>query len=139
MPKDEVEELMNELIPFAQKMLAEHGEFFPFGGVITSKGEIVHVGASDGNEKPPSKKLIELMVEGFRDKAKTGEYRATAILFDVKVQIPESKEKTDAIQVNLDHIDGYSVEVFLPYKIEKSKVAYSEMFAQKGKSDIFKK
>lgn len=62
-----------------------------------------------------------------------------AILFDVKVQIPESKEKTDAIQVNLDHIDGYSVEVFLPYKIEKSKVAYSEMFAQKGKSDIFKK
>ncbi len=139
MPKEEVEDLMNELIPFAQKMLAEHGEFFPFGGVITSKGEIIHVGVSDGNEKPPSQKLIELMVEGFRAKAKTGEYRATAILFDVKVQIPESKEKTDAIQANLDHIDGYSVEVFLPYKIEKSGVTYGEMFAQKGKSDIFKK
>ena len=139
MPKEEVEKLMSELIPFAQKMLSEHGEFFPFGGVINSKGEIVHIGAYDGNEKPPSQKLIDLMVEGFRDKAKTGEYRATAILFDVKVQIPESNEKTDAIQINLDHIEDYSVEVFLPYKIEKSGIAYGNMFAQKGKSDIFKK
>jgi hypothetical protein len=54
MSTEEVEDLMNELIPFAQNMLTEYGEFFPFGGVVTSKGEIVHISAYDGNEQPPS-------------------------------------------------------------------------------------
>jgi hypothetical protein len=80
-----------------------------------------------------------MMVESFRAKAKVGEYRATAILFDVKVQTPLSKLKTDAVQINLDHIDDYSVEVFLPYLIKKSgEVEYNDMFAQEGSFKIFK-
>lgn len=32
-PKQDCEVLMNELVPFARSMLAEHGEFFPFGAI----------------------------------------------------------------------------------------------------------
>lgn len=60
-PKEQVEELMNEGIAFAERMLREHGEFFPFGVVRKSGGSIQHVGASDGRERPPSRELIDLL------------------------------------------------------------------------------
>jgi hypothetical protein len=31
-PKDEATDLMNMLLPFAEKMLRGHGEFYPYGG-----------------------------------------------------------------------------------------------------------
>jgi hypothetical protein len=139
MPKEELDELMNDILPFAQKMLSEHGEFFPYGGAITSKGEIIHIGASDGDEQPPSQKLIDVLIESFQAQAKAEAYRATAIVFDVRVKPPSSEHKTDAVQINLDHAGGVSVECFLPYVIkDKGKVVYGEMFAQKGSAKIFK-
>ena len=139
MPKEELDELLNDILPFAKKMLSEHGEFFPYGGAITTKGEIIHIGASDGDEHPPSQNLIDVLIESFQAQAKAGAYRATAIVFDVRVKPPSSDQKTDAVQINLDHADGLSVECFLPYQIKgKGEVVYGEMFAQKGAAQIFK-
>ena len=50
--------LKNALLPIAKKMLAEHGEFFPCGAVMNLDGKIVNCSASDGDEHPPSQKLI---------------------------------------------------------------------------------
>jgi hypothetical protein len=41
-PKDDVEKLMNALLPFAEKMLREHGEFYPYGGAMSADGKIFH-------------------------------------------------------------------------------------------------
>ena len=137
-PKEELDELMSDILPFAKKMLSEHGEFFPYGGAITSRGEIIHIGTSDGEEHPPSQKLVDVLIESFQAQAKAGAYRATAIVFDVRVKPPSSEQKTDAVQINLDHVDGLSVECFLPYQIKgKGEVVYGEMFAQKGHPKIF--
>jgi hypothetical protein len=43
--KQEVEKLMNELVPFAKRMLSGCGEFYPFGDYVKRDGGIVHVGA----------------------------------------------------------------------------------------------
>ncbi len=138
MPKDELDSLMNAVLPFAQKMLSEHAEFLPYGGVVTTKGEIISIGATDGHEHPPSQNLIDIMTESFQAKARNDEYRATAIVFDVSVVDPDTTHKSDAIQINLDHVENMSVSVFLPYKIEsKGNVTYGEMFTQKGDSKIF--
>ena len=139
MPKDELEELMNSAIPFAQKMLKEHGEFFPYGEAIDSHGKIVAVGAHDGREQPPSTELIRLLTDGLRAGAKSGEYKATAIVYDVRIIPPGSNEKSDAIAINLDHRDGLSIITFLPYKISGKDVIYGEMFAQKGEAKIFQR
>lgn len=138
MPKDELNSLMNAVLPFARQMLAEHGEFLPYGGVITTQGEIVSIGASDGVEHSTSQKLIDIMTESFQVKAKAGEYRATAIVFDVRIIDPATGHKSDAIQMNLDHMENMSISVLLPYKIEsKGSVTYGEMFTQQGDSQIF--
>ena len=36
----DLSQLLNAMVPFGQQMLEEHGEFFPYGGVMTTSGEI---------------------------------------------------------------------------------------------------
>ena len=44
-PKDEATDLMNMMLPFAEKMLREHGEFYPYGGVMMPDGSMQHFAA----------------------------------------------------------------------------------------------
>jgi len=140
MPKEELEELMAAAIPQAKRMLSEYGEFYPYGGAIDKKGKVISVAVDDGDEHPPSQKLIDLLVGTFQAQAAAGEYRLTAIVYDVRVISPGSNEKTDAICIELDHVDGVSLKVFVPYKIKgKNEVVYGEMFTREGAARIFKK
>ena len=136
-PKADVEELMNSMLPFGQQMLEKHGEFIPYGAAMTSANEIVSVAGYDGDEKPLSQDIIELLKEGFRSAAEKGEYIATALFFDVRVTLPGSNEKSDAIAVALDHKENYSVIVLFPYQLVNSEVLFGEIFAQEGANEIF--
>ena len=58
-PKDESNKLMNSVTPFAKKMLAEYGEFRPFGGYLKTDGAIVDV-AANTNDAPASQAVVLL-------------------------------------------------------------------------------
>jgi hypothetical protein len=59
---------------------------------------------------------------------------------DIRVIPPDSNQKTDAVLVRLEHVDGLSIDVFFPYSIKsKGEVVYGKTFAQKGDAIIFKK
>lgn len=135
--KFECQKLLDAAIPFAEKMLTQHGEFFPYGGALNAKGEYTEIGAYDGDEHPASNDVINLLKRGFIQGAKSGDYRATALVYDVKVSLPNSQDKSDALAVALDHKDSYSVVVYLPYKLKDGKLTYGQIFAEKGKADIF--
>ena len=136
--KDDAEALMNAVLPFAEKMLTQHGEFFPFGGAMKPNGEIVNVAGYDGRERPPSENLISLLNEGFRKDAKSGRYKATAVVYDVRVTLPDTTTKSDAIAVALDHRDNYSTLVMFPYSLSNGPLQMGEPFAEKGDHKIFK-
>jgi hypothetical protein len=136
-PKADCEDLMNAVLPFAEQMLATHAEFIPFGGATRPDGEIVSIAGYDGSEHPKSVEIIALMKEAFITAAQKSEYKATAIVYDVRVVLPSTKEKSDAIAVSLNHRDGYSVIVLFPYKIDAAKLVWGEIFANKGEADIF--
>jgi hypothetical protein len=136
-PKSECEGLLNEALPFAKKMLCTHGEFLPFGVVLQTSGEIVHVGASDGQEGPRSADLIRLLEAAFTERARLGIYRATAIAYDVRLSDLPGSKKSDAIAVRLDHRDSYSVIVLVPYELRSDQVIYGDSFAQHGSGTVF--
>jgi len=138
MAKAECEEIMNALLPFAKQMLEQHGEFFPFGGTMKSNGEITYTAGYDGREPPPSVDVIKLLKDGFRSGARSGQYKATALVYDVRVVLPSSGQKSDAVAVALDHRDSYSVVVYFPYQIASGKVLFGEVFAEKGEANVFK-
>ncbi len=136
-PKTEVEDLMNDRLPFGQELLEKYGEFFPYGGALTNNGEIVSVAAYDGDDQPPSQEVINLLKNGFRQAAKEGKYKATALFYDVRVISPSTNKKVDAIAVALDHKENYSVIVYFTYTIINTKVEFGEIFAEAGANDIF--
>jgi hypothetical protein len=137
-PKDDLEELLNRLMPFAEGMLSKYGEFFPFGGSVAPDGKIVQTAAYDGQERQDSEDAIEMMTEAFRQSAREGKIKACAIFSDALVTPPGSQQKIDAVCVYLDHAEDDAVEVFFPYEINETKeVVLSEAFAQKGRRSVF--
>jgi hypothetical protein len=136
-PKDEATDLMNMLLPFAEKMLREHGEFYPYGGAMLPDGSMKMLGATDGNEHPNSKDIIDLMVTAFREEARQRKYKATAIVYDVTTLPPGAAEKSDAIAVRLDHEGGYSVVVMIPYHVADGQLVEGTLFTVKGDGSIF--
>ena len=137
-PKEESEAVMNVGIPFAQKMLAEHAEFYPFGFAMTAKNKVVAVAPSAPTEHPASQRLIDDLAAAFRAGASSREYKATAVFVDVRVQPPDKTEKTDAVQVGLEHVSGYCVDVFFPYSRDASgKVTFGAVFASKRSGVVF--
>ena len=82
--------------------------------------------------------MIAALEKAFLEKASGHECKATAIVCDVRVKVPGTDRKSDAIQVRLDHVSGYSKEVFFPYEIVKDEVRYGETFAYDGKGIIFR-
>ena len=136
---EDLDELLNALLPFAQEMLAKHGEFFPFGGYMDVGGGIAHVAGWTDEEQPPSQDVIDIMVGGLRQQAERREIRAAAVCLDVRTTPPGQTEKADAICVRLEHSNGEAVDVFLPYRRGQSgEYEYGELFAGRGKHDIFR-
>ena len=54
------------------------------------------------------------MGEGFQQQAAGAEARAAAVCWDASVTVNETK--VDAIAVGLEHVQGESVNVYLPYR-----------------------
>jgi hypothetical protein len=135
--KDESKLLVDELLPFAQKLLSEHGEFFPFGATINVDGVIGLAGAATGDDHPPSSELISILRGAFAKKAKAGEVRAVAIAYDVLVQHPNASEKTDAVAIDIEHRDSYCVTVFFPYSLRGTEVTFGETFTIQGACHAF--
>ncbi|WP_174875594.1 hypothetical protein [Vogesella oryzae] len=136
-PKTECENLMNAALPFAVQMLQKHGEFFPYGAALKTNGEIASVAGYDGREQPPSNDIIHMLKEGFVKGATSGEYRATALVYDVRVALPSTGTKSDAIAVSLNHRDNYSVNVFFPYQLTNGQLSFGTAFEQEGDADVF--
>jgi hypothetical protein len=130
-PQYESELLLSALVPFAEQMLETYGEFFPFGGAMTADGEIVFVAVED-DTSVSSQELIDLVRSGFREGAESGEYRATALVFDVVVRHPTSGERSDAIAISLDHSENYSVIVYFPYKLEDGHLHHGWLGRDRG-------
>jgi hypothetical protein len=138
MAHPDLDQLLNTLIPFAQQMLSKHGEFFPFGSVMTADGKLEEHAAYDGDERPPSQQLIDLLKRGFRQQAATGQIRAAAVCYDVRTIPPGESEKTDAICVVAEHQNGEGANVYLPYKKGWfGKISYGEIFGTEREREFF--
>lgn len=135
--RDDLDALLNPLLPFAQDMLRKHGEFFPFGAVTKAGGEVELVAGYTGSEQPPSQELIDLMVGAMRSRAASGEINAAGICYDVRVWTEDGKT-TDAIAVSLEHRAGDSVAVLMPYsKGRFTGLRFGDLTAGPGERRIF--
>ena len=140
-PKADCEAVMNFGLPLAQQMLRQRGEFLPFGTAMRPNGEIVCVGAYDGRAVPSLAgsftDLIGALKEAFTAGARRQEYMATALFYEVAITAAASGERVDAVAASLNHRDGYSVVVLLPFRVEDDNVVFDTPLAHRDEADIF--
>lgn len=138
MANPQLDELLETLLPFAQDMLRKEGEFFPFGASIGQDDKVILNSTYDGNEHPESKDVIALLSEAFKQEAKDKQIKAVGICFDVFVTLPNTNNKVDAIQCSLEHLNGESISVYVPYsKSFFGGIKYGEIFVQTKERQIF--
>ena len=134
----DVEALLNELLPFAERMLTEHQEFLPFGGRTALSGEIILEGAQNEDEMPLSADLIAILHNKHREQAVSREIRACAVVYDIRTIPPGRSEKQDAICVAVEHATGYCASIIYPYAFTPAgELAIATGYAVEGKVSVF--
>jgi hypothetical protein len=130
MSQPDLNQLLDSLLPLAERMLVERGEFSPFGGTMNQAGEIVALGASGGKEHPRSQNGIELMTQTLRRLARSGQLRAVGICYDGRTTPPGRTEKCDAVCASVEHQSGEAVNLILPYqRTSKGELQFGEKFS----------
>jgi hypothetical protein len=128
-PRDHMDALLRVLIPFAQRSLAEHGTFFPFGASMAPDGEVEALVGETSEEVPPAAEVLDLLYLGLRARADAGQLLAAAIATDVT--IPEG-EWPEGIRVELEHRDADPVTCVLPYREREDGFDYGTLVAFTG-------
>ena len=134
--KDEIEELLNFLLPVAEEELSKAGEFYPYAAMVAADGELKAVSAAAG-EVPEVADLLVALHEELRAHAADGSIRASGIAADVTLTDPDSGETTDAVQLELDHADADAVDIYVPYVSSAEGVAFGELVAAEGREPVF--
>tara|TARA_R110002096_G_scaffold392263_1_gene587207 strand:- start:56 stop:466 length:411 start_codon:yes stop_codon:yes gene_type:complete len=119
---------------FAEKMLNNGKEYYPFGAKIDNNGELIAVGYKDNEtEFPESQKVIDELTAEFERELNNGQIKAYGLTYDVRIQTDSLKEKTDAILIDIYHRNSNEIpKYYFTYSWnEKNELVFGESFGMK--------
>ena len=132
------EKLLSAVIPIAQQTLKDLGTFIPFGAFTVKGGEVQLAGGEGDPSRLEIEEIVQMYLDGYREAAAEGNFTATAVCIDVRIHIPGQLEKTDAIQIMLEHSEGEALSAFMPYeKHEQTEITYAPIFATPSEPRVF--
>ncbi|HVU73479.1 MAG TPA: hypothetical protein VHE83_11015 [Mycobacteriales bacterium] len=112
------EVLMGSVLPSAESTLKRFGELQPFGASITADGDLVRLNADPRlGQNPQSRDVIRGIYTGAR--AAAFARRAIAV-----VQTGKSGGGS-AMRIDMEHKDGTTVSVVVPFTISRFKKTYT--------------
>lgn len=136
-PKEECEQLLDAMLPFAEEQLSKFGGFYPFGAVLLTDGSIEHTAYSGGGEHPEATEVIAGLTAAHRQDAKAGRIKASAIAWDGRLRTANGGTG-EAVVVSLEHRAHYSVVVAEPYKKRPLQpLEKGNMIAMAGLHEVF--
>lgn len=137
-PKEECEELLNAIFPFAVDRIKKHGEFYPFGAVMHKNNEISLTAVDTGDDQPDPTDTTDQLTKIHNEQARRDEIKASGICWNATVSLENGKQ-SDAVIISLEHRENYSVLVGQPYRFGLfRKLDLNAVFAEEGKHDVFR-
>jgi len=133
MQNKEVNELLDHCRNYAEDLLMETGELFPFGALMDAEGRSHHREVEiDPKHVPSNGEIIEMLLDYFKEEYNENNARAYAIACEASVQLDENSA-TDAISIDIKHKDEQDIPMYyFPFKIlEDGEVKFGEAFAVK--------
>ncbi len=134
--KLESEELLNDGLAIARALLIKDGQFKPFASGLTRNREVERV-AGLSRDKHSSREIVQLLEQSLRGEADERNYRAIAIVSDVRFEMEGDPEPKAAVQVTLEHRDGYCVNVIAHYKRSDEALEYGTLMASPRSGRVF--
>jgi len=138
MSRENLEQVLNALIPFAKVELERMGHVVPAAGSLDAMGDIeLHMPRA--GEGGTTEEFVELLRVALRQGALSGEYRATGLLMEVRAERPSNGREVDAIAVHLE-APGESLMAFVPFHRDSDGgVEYGDVFFGPADPDAFAK
>ena len=130
--QDELDNLLNVALGFAQRQLSEHGAFFPYAAAISIKGapEMIASRPSESHVQPHADDILVSCFSTLTDRREV--IRAGAVVSDVRVL-----DGGDAIRVDLEHSEGVAIVALLPYTRANKQIRYGNIQALVGQRQIW--
>ena len=140
---EKLHELLTYCNDFAETMLKDSQEFYPFGAVLGGDQKVAAVGAHLGEEHPNPSELYKLLLDTFREQATNGEIIAAAIASNVDIPGNYEPSYPDGVRVQLECIN-YARFIYTPYSVSEKgflkksiEINFLEPFAVEISPQIF--
>lgn len=134
-PADEIETLVNTLVPFARRMLERHGSFVPFAATVALDGELQML-AADASPDTSAADAALLLEDGLRTAAADGKIRACGVCTDVRIDGDDGE--LEAISVALEHAERDPLRIFVSYEVTASgEHGFGKPIAAPGQRKVF--
>lgn len=130
--QDDLDRLLNAVLPFAEQALSKYGEMFPFGAAVLADGQVELLAGDPGSgDQPSSQDVLDTLYAGARQSSATR--RAVAFAADVKAN------GSDAVRIELEHREGTAIVVLLPYSRSRFKkaVTFGQMSGGTGQRQLW--
>ncbi len=67
--QNDLDALLNAVLPFAEQSIGRYGEFFPFGATVGVDGQIAMAAAgAELSERAPSQQVLDVLYDGARQR-----------------------------------------------------------------------
>lgn len=118
---------------FAEIMLNDGGEYYPFGAKINLNGELTPIGFEDpSTDNPESQPIINELRTVFQGELKAEKIRCYGITYDVRVMINDLGDKSDAICIEIIHLNDDKIpNYYFPYHWKDNKLCFGKSFGMK--------
>ena len=138
--RSDLDALLASALRLAQQELGQAATFEPFVLVIGHDGRMLsaEVDRSALEKHPGSEEIAQAATAQLAGLASSGPVpgvRATALTLTTRL----ARERSDAVEVRLDHADGTSLLVLLPYKRPKfgGRTEYGEAKTFRGAHEVW--
>ena len=143
--RDDANEVLNASVTYAKRMLRKYGQFGPFAYRMKEDGDVALEVVAQHDMPAEPAMLLDLLYEQLSERAKKGLIRASAVASNVTMAASSKEGYTDAVMVDIEHRDGYSVQAFVPYRITGGQlhgffprvVRFGALKTQDGKPRLF--
>ncbi|MDW5290816.1 hypothetical protein [Formosa sp. PL04] len=135
----DVHNIINYSHKYAKNMLNTEKEYYPFGAKIDNNGDLIAVGYHDNEtECPENKKAIEELTAVFERELNTGDIKAYALTYNVRLKTDHLKGKATAILIDIYHRHSNKIpKYYFTYSWnENDELIFGESFGIKKKNKI---
>lgn len=100
----------------SRRMLAEAGEFYPFGAFVSPDGGVAALGAYTGSDHPDPKEHFEFLQGAIAQMASEGKLIGYAIAANVDIPSQYEPAYPNGVRVQVE-TPGYSRFIYTPYRV----------------------